>query len=609
MREDCVNATIQACSAPTYDAYVERNTLVPMRDGVRLATDVYLPARSGTVVRDAFPGILIRTPYDKEGQAADGKYFAERGYVAAIQDVRGRYASEGVFYAFAHEGPDGYDAVEWLAAQPWCDGQVGTTGASYCAAVQSALASLNPPHLAAMIPIYGPASYFHSSMRQNGVLELRFYVYALSMASSSKEAAADPALKAALDRANASIWDWVKAYPIRRGCSPLALVPSYEQWCIDIATHVTYDEYWQKPGYGPRPWFDQHADVPTLYVGGWYDTYTRNTLENFVELGRRQERAVHLLMGPWTHGGAGAANAGDASFAPDGGLSDFRAVQLRWFDHWLKHLPTGLERAQPVRYFVMGGGPGPEDGSRAIRHGGTWKTATSWPPPDMLPTPFYLCADGGLRRTPQASGPESTTYQFDPATPVPTIGGHLSAIPIPAGGFDQRCDPRFPFASGNLPLSSRPDVLCFATEPLKRDLEIAGPIRVRLWVSTDGPDTDFTAKLIDWHPPAGAYPAGCALNLTDSIIRLRFRNGFEKEELAVPGDVCEVTFELYPSANVFAQGHRLRIDISSSNYPRFELNPNTGGVLGEDRCQRVAVNTLFHSATCPSQIVLPVVSG
>ena len=599
----------QACSAPTYEAIAERNVMMPLRDRVQLAMDIYFPAIDGVQAEGEFPAVLTRTPYDKNGCAGDAKYFAERGYVAVMQDVRGRYESEGTFYPFAHEGPDGYDAVEWIAAQPWCNGKVGTTGASYCGAVQSALASLNPPHLAAMIPTYGPGSYFHSSMRQNGVLEMRFYTYAFSMAARSREAAADLKLKAALDAANASIWDWVKAYPIRRGNSPLHLIPSYEQWCIDIATHATYDEYWKQPGYGPRPYYDQHADVPTLYVGGWYDTYTRNTLENFVELSKRQKAPVHVLMGPWTHSTATGSTAGDASFVPDGGLSDFRAVQLRWFDQWLKGLPTGLDQAAAVKYFVMGGGSGPEDGSRTIYHGGEWKSSATWPPAGIEPTPFYFHADGSLSTNAPADEPEPTLYQFDPRDPVPTIGGHLSAIPVPAGGFDQRNDPRFPFAKGKLPLSARQDVLCFVTEPLSEDVEIAGPIRVRLWVSTDGPDTDFTAKLIDLYPPSVNYPHGCALNLTDSIMRLRFRHGFEREELGVPGEAYELDFEMYPNANRFVKGHQIRVDISSSNYPRFEVNPNTGGSLGVDRRVRVAENSLYHSRSKPSQIVLPVVTG
>jgi len=598
----------QACSAPCYEVIAERNVMVPLRDGVRLATDLYFPALDGQRVAGEFPVVLTRTPYDKSNRAACGKYYAERGYVAAMQDVRGRYESEGTFYAFAHEGPDGYDTVEWLAAQPWCTGKVGTLGTSYEAAVQSALGSLNPPHLTAMIPTFGPSSYYHSSMRHNGALEMRFFVYAFSMATTSKEALADPTLKAAVDEANAHIWDWVKCYPVHRGDSPLRLIPSYEQWLLDLQTHVAYDDYWQQPGYGSRPYFDQHADVPTLYTGGWYDTYTRNTLENYVELSQRQSTPVHVLMGPWTHGGVGSTAAGDASFLPDGGLSDYETLRLRWFDQWLKGLPTGIDRTKSVKYFVMGGGPGPQaKKGHTVFHGGTWKSADAWPPPGAEPTPFYLHADGSLAAEPPADEAPPTVYNFDPADPVPTIGGQLSAIPIAAGAFDQRNSPRFPGCRGTLPLSARQDVLCFATPPLEADVEVAGPVVVKLWVATDGPDTDFTAKLLDVYPPSPAYPDGCALNLTDSIGRLRFRNGYDREELATPGEVYELSFEMYPTANLFAKGHQIRVDISSSNYPRFDVNANTGGVLGVERRTRVAQNSLHHSASMPSHIVLSVV--
>ena len=202
----------------SYEVRVERNVMMPLRDGVRLATDIYCPSVNGQRASGRFPVVLIRTPYDKTAKAGIGKYYAERGYVAAMQDVRGRYASEGTFYPFAHEAPDGYDAVEWLAAQPWCDGKVGTFGQSYEAAVQSALATLNPPHLAAMIVTYGPSSYFHSSMRHNGVLELRFVAYAFTMAATSKEAMADPNTRAALDEACANIWDWLRALHGRCYC-------------------------------------------------------------------------------------------------------------------------------------------------------------------------------------------------------------------------------------------------------------------------------------------------------------------------------------------------------------------------------------------------------
>jgi uncharacterized protein len=597
------------CSAPAYEVVVESNAMIPLRDGVRVATDLYFPARGGQKVEGQYPVILTRTPYDKTNHAATGRFYAERGYVAAMQDVRGRYMSEDEFYAFAHEGPDGYDAVEWLAGQAWCNGRVGTMGASYEAAVQSALASLNPPHLAAMIVTFGPSSYYHHSMRQNGALEQRFVTYAFGMATTSQEALADPVLKAALDEAAANIWDWVRSGAIREGTSPLHLVPSYERWCLDLLTKVTYDEYWQQPGYGPRPYYDQHANVPTLYVGGWYDTYTRATVENFVELSRRQQAPVHLLMGPWHHGGVGDPAVGDLSFHPEGALSHYESLRLQWFDQYLKDLPTKAAQASPVRYFLMGGGRGLEGGTQIIEHGGHWCEEAAWPPPGLTPTPYYFHAEGTLSTEPPSAEVAATRYNFDPRDPVPTIGGNLSAIAIPPGGYDQRNDSRFPFAQGRLPLSARQDVLCFETAPLAEDLVIAGPLVVKLWVATDGPDTDFTAKLMDVYPPGGAYPAGCALNLADSIIRLRFREGFEQEALAEPGQVYALTFELYPTANRFRQGHRIRVDISSSNFPRFDVNPNTGGPLGQERRMRVAENTLYHDEARPSHIVLPVQTG
>lgn len=370
-----VSANIKsgACSAPSYDVIVKYNVMMPLRDKVRLAMDIYYPAVNGKLCNKKFPVILGRTPYNKTGQTTYllGSYFAERGYIYIIQDVRGRFASEGIFYPFANEGPDGYDAVEWIAAQPWCNGKVGTQGGSYGGAVQSALASLAPPHLKAMIIMKGPSSYFHSAMRQNGALEMRFFTYAFKMAAESREAEADPLIKEALTEANKNIWDWVKAYPIRKGETPLSLVPSYEQWAIDISTKTVYDDYWRKPGYGPMPHYDRHSDVPTLYISGWYDTYTRAAVENFVELGKIKKKPVHLLMGPWTHAGQGYSARGvDLSTEPEGGLSDKNTVLLRWFDHWLKGLPTGIDKEKRARYFLMGGGKGIETGDRTIYHGG-----------------------------------------------------------------------------------------------------------------------------------------------------------------------------------------------------------------------------------------------
>ncbi|MFO8080888.1 MAG: CocE/NonD family hydrolase, partial [Armatimonadota bacterium] len=511
----------------TDDPTIHRDVMMPLRDGVRLATDLYFPA-GWSEGDEPLPLILTRTPYDKLNQAEMARGAARRGYIFAGQDVRGRYASEGEFYPFAHEGPDGYDAVEWLAGQPWCNGKVATIGQSYCAAVQNALGSFNPPHLAAMCVTYGPSSYYHHSMRHNGALELRFYVYAFSMASTSREALADPTIKAALDDACANIWDWVRACPIQPGESPLALVPSYERWLLDILRHARYDEYWQQAGYGPMPHYDEHADVPTLYIGGWYDSYTRATVTNFTEMAARQSEPVHLLMGPWHHGGAGVGRAGDATFEA-GDLDDYLDLRLSFFDRHLKgDEDADFGQQRPVRYFIMGGGEGPvpsapserpepapgESSERpdpapacAVHHGGEWRESDTWPPEGCGSTAWYMHPDGGLSQQPATVASACTHWTFDPSDPVPTIGGNLSALGVEPGAYDQRNDGRFPFTEGTLPLSARRDVVCFSTEPLEEDVEVAGPVEVVLYVSTDAQDTDFTAKLIDVYPPSEACPA------------------------------------------------------------------------------------------------------
>jgi putative CocE/NonD family hydrolase len=597
-----------AAATTPWEVMVARQVMVPMRDGVRLATDVYFPARGCERCPGPLPVVLLRTPYGKSGDAGTGEYYARHGYAFAAQDTRGRNGSEGTFYAFAGEDKDGYDAVEWLAGQAWCDGRVGTLGASYCAAAQSALACLAPPHLSAMVVQFGPSSYFHSSMRQNGVLELRFLMYAFNMAASSREAAADAGLRRVLEEAARHARDYLDAGPIRRGCTPLALVPSYEQWALDIQTHVLYDDFWQQPGFGPRAHYDEHADVPTLYVGGWYDTYTRGTLENVIEMRRRQRQPVHLLMGPWHHGGVGLREAGDCLFAPTAAL-DFEAVRRRWFEQWLKGLDQGLLDEPPVRYFLMGG-TAPRDlpgaDGPALWRAGEWRTAPAWPLPECQPSPLYLHGDGTLSPlAPAASAAAASTYTYDPQDPVPTIGGNLSAMPQPGGGFDQCYDERFTPGRSGLRLAARPDVLCFQTPPFAAPREMVGPVRARLFVSSTAPDTDFTVKLIEVLPATAARPAGTALNLTDSIGRLRFHGGYEREERVPPGEIVTLDIELFPTAVRVEVGHCLRLDVSSSNYPRFERNRNSGEALGSERCQQVAQNTLHHSRAHASYIELP----
>lgn len=592
-----------------YGVVRQSNVMLPMRDGVHLATDLYFPALDGAPASGRFPVILERTPYDKTapGNAANGAYFARRGYVCAIQDVRGRFASEGEWYPFAREAPDGYDTVEWLAAQSWSDGQVGTMGGSYCGSDQSALATLNPPHLKTMIVAVGAASYYHASMRQNGALEMRFLIYAMRMAVTSKEALADATLRAAMTALYANAGQWLTRTPYKAGSSPLRLLPTYERWALDILTHGDYDDYWRQRGYAIAEYYDEHADVPTLYLGGWYDSYARATCQNFVELRKRKKSRQVLLMGPWTHGGWERSYAGDVDFGTQS-LIQYNDLRLAWFDHFLKGMESEVAGWPAVRIFVMGGGSGQRTYDGRIDHGGVWRDEEDFPLPNTQFTPYYLHSGGGLSTNAPSNPAAPSRYTFDPRDPVPTIGGGISAAdPIMApGGFDQRGRADFYGTHDTLPLNARSDVLSFQTAPLDHDLEVSGPLTVHLFAASSALDTDFTAKLIDVHPSSGDYPEGLAINLTDSILRARYRNGFEQPELLTPGQVYKFSFQLYPTSNLFKAGHRIRVDISSSNFPRFDVNPNSGGPLGQERRFELAHQAIYHDNEHPSHIVLPI---
>ncbi|MEP7199882.1 MAG: CocE/NonD family hydrolase, partial [Chloroflexota bacterium] len=357
-------------SPQLYDSVVQPNVMVTLRDGVRLATDIYFPALDGKIVTGKFPVILERTPYDKHRPdlVANGQYFARRGYVCAVQDVRGRFASEGEWYAFAKEAPDGYDTIQWLGAQPWSDGQVGTIGASYAGSDQSAAATLNPSHLKSMVVAVGASNYYHASMRQNGALEYRFQIYAFRMATTAKECLADPALKALLDDAFEHVDQWVGRAPLKKGASPLRLLPSYEQWALDILTHGDYGDYWKQRGYAINEYYDEHADVATLYLGGWYDSYARATCENYIALSQMKQTPQRLLMGPWTHGGWPNSFAGDVDFGLHSMLDSYNDLRCAWFDWTLKGMETKFTHADPVRIFVMGGGSGHKNYNGRMEH-------------------------------------------------------------------------------------------------------------------------------------------------------------------------------------------------------------------------------------------------
>ena len=603
-------------SQESFEVHTETNVPVRMRDGIVLMADVHRPARNGRPLDGPFPALLERTPYNKsaESRVLEAAFFATRGYVTVVQDTRGRFASQGGFSKYVNEGEDGYDTVEWLANQPWCTGKVGAYGTSYGAHTQAALASLGPPGLGCMwMDSGGFSNAFLSGCRNGGAFELRQVTWAYRQALDSPEVQEDPVvLKAALEKQD--IHEWFRRMPWRPEHSPLRWTPDYENYLLEIWRHETFDDYWRQVGLCAEAHYDSFSGVPQVHMGSWYDPYARTTTDNYIALSAMKEGPVYLIMGPWTHGQRSVSHSGDIDFGPDATLDgnldeDFNFLRLRFFDRCLKGEPNTTQQEYPVKLFVMGGGSGKRNAQGRLEHGGRWREEREWPLSRASATPFYLNAGGRLTtEAPDGVSPPSE-YLFDPNNPTPTIGGNISSgLPIMgAGGFDQRESPEF-FGSREpyLPLASRPDVLAFQTDPLNEDLEVTGPISVQLWVSSSAVDTDFTAKLVDVYPPSPDYPEGYALNLTDGILRAKFRDSWEEPSLLEPGKVYQVTVHLFPTSNLFAKGHRVRLDISSSNFPRFDVNGNTGENPATSPVRIPARNSIYHDAAHPSHVLLPV---
>ena len=613
-------------TSPIYQVQTDRNLFVPMRDGVSLATDLHRPALDGTLLDGPFPVLLQRTPYDKSASARDleADFFAARGYVVAVQDCRGTHASPGSFTKYVADGPDGYDTVEWLARQPWSLGKVGVYGLSYAAHAQAALACLNPPNLGCMwLECGGFSEAFLSGCRNGGAFELRQATWAFREGLESLKTAAGLGSESesafrAMDLQD--IFAWFKRMPWKRGHGPLKWAPDYQSYLLELWGNETNGEYWRQVGLSVNAHLAQFADVPQVHMGAWYDPYTRSTTDNFIELSNDDRQApAYLIMGPWTHGGHGVTYAGDVdlgtqSLIDDNLAVDYNHLRLSFFDRWLKGQDSEWETESAVRIFVMGGGSGRRNPDGRLDHGGTWRVEQEWPLARSRPTAFYLRPGGllsmnapdGLELAAGASSP--SRYRFDPDNPTPTIGGNISSgqpIMYP-GGFDQTEAAGFYGCSEPyLPLASRLDVLVFQTEPLEQGIEVTGPIVVNLWVGSSAPDTDFTAKLVDVYPPSPDYPEGYALNITDGIRRAKFRDSWESPSLLEPGGVYPLTIELFPTSNLFAPGHRIRLDISSSNFPRFDVNGNTGENPAWSTVKVVAENRVYHDADHPSHVTLP----
>lgn len=586
------------------DVVVQANVMIPMRDGILLATDIYRPAVDGEPTDERLPVLLTRTPYgrDRERSVETAEHFARHGYVAAVQDMRGRYGSQGVFTKYAAvETEDGYDTVEWLAKQSYVDGRVGMWGTSYGAHTQADAAKLNPPSLKAIhLNQGGMANAWDHAVRHGGAFELgRELTWAFRYVRAETN---DPVVRAHFDKE--SIYDWYSALPFRPGLNPLSIAPEYETYILEEYTNSDYTDFWRRITLNWSEYYEQTADVAMHHVGGWYDIFLRGTIRNFVELTAMKSSPIEMTIGPWTHSGNADTYAGSVDFGPDAAIEDFfNDYKRRWFDRQLKGV--GATR-KPVRLFVMGTGDGSRNEEGRLMHGGYWTEADAWPLPSAQSIPYYFTASGSLDRAAPEARRSSTTFTFDPEDPVPTIGGNVSGRVID-GAFDQREHEDFhgsklPF----LPLKARKDVVVFQTEPLEEDTVVAGPIEVVLFASSTAVDTDFTAKLIDVYPPSSDFPAGFDMNISDALIRASYRDDRHTRDLIEPGEVYRLVIRPFATANVFKKGHRIRVDISSSNFPRFDVNPNTGEPLGKNRRTVTADNTIYHSEDYPSHILLPI---
>jgi putative CocE/NonD family hydrolase len=573
-----------------HEVDVEGDVEMKTRDGVTLRADVYRPRGDGQ-----FPVLLHRTPYNKRGGKPypnmdrpfnEGHLFASHGYITVVQDARGRFASDGEFALFVNEAEDGYDAVEWAAGLPGSTGDVGTFGQSYDAMCQYLLLPLRPPHLRTAIPSTGPISYFDHGVYTSGALNLAWMLHWVVVNLVLKGRDGERALKELRDvvlhpddRAKRRMDPaWFAHRPLADWGDRLA---EYAPYFADYIRHGTDDEFWQELDL--RRHFAE-VDIPMLHVSSWYDGFQKGPTAAYAGVREHGRSAAArdgqtLIMGPWAHTiytDVSSGKAGEVDFGPHA-PQDMHTIELDWFARYLKR--DAAAPAQPaVRIFVMG----PNE----------WRDEAEWPLARTRYTPLYLRAGGGLSWAEPPADEQPDTFRYDPQDPVPTIGGHLLGVyGVPNGPFDQR------------PTLDRPDVLVFDGEPVQTALEITGPVTTVLHASSSATDTDFVVKLIDVAPDGYAHP------ISHGILRARFRTSQAEPELLEPGRVYELTVDMYALSHVVAVGHRLRVHVTSSDFPQWDANPNTGATFGSDAETAVADQTVFHDAVRPSHVVLPVIAG
>jgi putative CocE/NonD family hydrolase len=555
-----------------YQVVFENNVTMKARDGVTLRADIYRPKADGK-----FPVLLERTPYNKYSNIGDGLKGAARGYVIILQDVRGRNSSEGDWYPFKCESADGYDSVEWAAALPYSNGKVGMIGGSYVGATQMLAAIAAPPHLVGIYPTV-TASDYHAHWAYQGGAFMQLLAQAWSSALSI-----DGLQRRAGGTSLPTHWD-LKAppaeYPLLDPGSAAGLAPYYFDWIA----HPTYDDYWKQ--WSIEGHFDQ-IKVPALHLGGWYDIFQDGTIRNYTGIklhggSDAARKGQRLVMIPGGHASF-SQKVGDLDLGKDSALDTWE-YGMRWYDNLLKGIDNGIEHEKPVKIFVMGKN--------------VWRDEDDWPLARAKSTRYFLhsggaakslAGDGSLSTVPPAAEP-ADRYVFDPEDPMPTQGGPVLGDPkYPPGPLDQR------------PVENRQDILIYTTPAFQQEMEVTGPVSLEVYVSSSAEDTDFTGKLVD------VWPDGFSENLTDGIIRARYRNSMEKAELMKPGEIYKLTIDLWSTANVFLPGHRLRVEIASSNFPRFDRNLNTGGNPETSRSHVPATNVVYHDQDHPSALIVPVV--
>ena len=555
---------------------VERDVAATMRDGVILRADIYRPKANGK-----FPVILQRRYVDKRTIVDFGYTAAARGYVAIIQDIRGRFASGGEFYPFRDEASDGYDTVEWASALPYSNGKVGMWGASYVGVSQLQTAMAHPPHLAGICPMVTGSNYHDGWIYQGGAFEQLFtesWTGGMAQDTFSHYLAGNT--KTAQEK-------WVPPNDfVLFNFPPLTadhnLSAKIAPYFFDWLAHPNYDEYWKRWSV-PEHFAD--INVPALHMAAWYDVFQGGSLENYIGLkahggpvARAQQRLIVIIGG---HSGGGR-KIGDVDFGADADQWDETSVVLDWYDYILKGIHNHFSDEKPVKIFVMGANK--------------WREEDDWPIPRAQVTRLFLhskgkanslSGDGSLSDS-RAQSETPDQYTYDPANPTPTVGGQVLGY-VPGGPYDQR------------EVESRKDVLVYSTPPMTKDTEVTGPISLELFASSSAIDTDFTGKLVD------VAPDGYAQNLTDGILRARYRISQEKPSVMTPGQAYKFTIDLWSTSNVFRKGHILRLEVSSSNFPRFDRNMNTGEDQAPARKSVPALNTIYHDVAHPSVLILPII--